>query len=103
MPWAWISEDNGFSVQDLPTRYGPLHFMIRADNQTSIRVEVGATISLPPGGLTIVPPLPPGARMISVDAHQGSHSPLDDSGTTVVITSLPWMADLRLEVDSALA
>ena len=96
IPWAWISEAEGFSVQNLPTRYGALDFLIRAATETSIRVEVGASISLPPGGLTLAPPLPQGARILSVDSHQGGQAPLDDEGTSVVITSLPWVADLHL-------
>ena len=100
MPWAWISEDTGFSVQNLPTRYGPLDFLIRAYGVSTIRVEIGKSISLPPGGLTLAPPLPQGARIVSVAAHQGGNAPLDDEGTSVVITSLPWVADLHLGVVS---
>jgi hypothetical protein len=103
MPWAWISDSEGFSVQNLPTRYGALDFRIRAHKETSIWVEIGASISLPPGGLTLAPPLPQGARILSVDSHQGGHAPLDDEGMTVAITSLPWVADLHLGVKSPLA
>jgi hypothetical protein len=100
MPWAWISEDTGFSVQNLPTRYGPLDFLIRAYGVSTIRVEIGKSISLPPGGLTLTPPLPQGTRIVSVAAHQGGNAPLDDEGTSIVITGLPWVADLHLGVAS---
>ena len=62
MPWSWISEGDGFSVKGLPTRYGSLDFMIKARGTEAIEVEVGGAFSLPPGGLTIVPPLPASAR-----------------------------------------
>ena len=103
MPWAWISEDTGFSVQNLPTRYGPLDFLIRAHGVSTIRVEIGKSISLPPGGLTLTPPLPQGARIVSVAAHQGGNAALDDEGASIVITGLPWVADLHLGVDSTQA
>jgi hypothetical protein len=96
MPWSWISGANGFSVTDLPTRYGPLHFGIHADGNDSIRIEIGATMTLPPGGLTVVPPLPAGTQIISVETRTESQSTLSASGTCVAVTSLPFEANLCL-------
>ena len=95
MPWSWISEDNGFSVEDLPTRYGRLDFRIRAIRKSSIRVEIGG-ITLPPGGLTIVPPLPEGKRITSVACQRGTHAAIDPVGESILVTSLPFKADLHL-------
>ncbi len=96
MPWTWISEENGFSVSGLPTRYGPLDFMIRADDEDSIRVAIGDSIALPPGGLTIVPPLPEGRQVIAAETQQGTHAALGPAGTVIAVTSLPFSAVLRL-------
>lgn len=96
MPWAWISEDNGFCVSNLPTRYGPLDFRIHATSGDTIHVGIANTITLPPGGLTIVPPLPDGKQIISIESDGGTHATIDPAGTTVVVTSLPFTADLRL-------
>ena len=96
MPWAWISEEDGFSVNGLPTRYGPLDFKIRADGEDTIHVSIGDSIVLPPGGLTLVPPLPTGRRIIAVETTQGEAEALDSVGAGVAVTSLPFVADLRL-------
>ena len=96
MPWAWISEENGFCVTNLPTRYGPLDFTIRADGEASIRVTIGGSITLPPGGLTLVPPLPDGKQIIAVDTQPGTHAVLDPAGTVVAVISLPFAAEFRL-------
>jgi hypothetical protein len=96
MPWAWISEETGFAVSNLPTRFGPLDFIIRASGNDSIHVEIGETISLPPGGLTIVPPLPEGKRIVVVDAPEGTLSEIESRGAAVSIRTLPFIAELRL-------
>jgi len=96
MPWAWISENDGFSVSNLPTRYGTLAFTIRADSEASIWVAIGDSITLPPGGLTLVPPLPEGRRIIAVETQQGEHAALDPAGALIAVTCLPFAAELRL-------
>lgn len=96
MPWAWVSEDNGFSVRHLPTRYGSLDFSICADDGKRLRVEVGGALSLPSGGLIIAPPLPEGKRIVAVAVLQGAHAPLDPADADVMVTRLPFAADLRL-------
>lgn len=96
MPWAWIAEDDGFAVRNLPTRYGPLTLRIQVLGSGAIQVEIAATITLPPGGLTIVPPLPEGQQIISVEAQQGTGAAIDSPGTSVAVASLPFVAELRL-------
>jgi hypothetical protein len=83
MPWAWIASENGFAVSHLPTRFGPLDFSIKATGHESIHVTVGGSISLPPGGLTIAPPLPHGMRIAG-------------AGSSVTVESLPYQATLQL-------
>jgi hypothetical protein len=96
MPWAWISEEGGFSVSNLPTRYGMLDFSIHAVADDCIHVEITATITLPPGGLAIMPPLPDGVRIESIRTQSGNHGVIGSDGTSVVVTNLPFVADLRL-------
>jgi len=96
LPWSWISEENGLSVRDLPTRFGPLDFMIRADGEESIRVTIGDSITLPPGGMTLVPPLPAGKKIIAVETQQGALDALDPVGSVIAVTSLPFAATLLL-------
>ncbi|GAA5122457.1 discoidin domain-containing protein [Luteolibacter yonseiensis] len=97
MRWAWIADGDGFSVEDLPTRYGLLDFRIRAKDRNSILVEIGRSIDLPPGGLTVVPPLPAGMRITSVSCRRGNHSPDELTGESIVVDSLPFAAEVRLE------
>jgi hypothetical protein len=59
MPWDWISSDEGFTVNSLPTRFGSLDFHISSDGH-EMRVSVGGTLAIPAGGLSISPPLPEG-------------------------------------------
>jgi len=96
MPWNWISADKAFSVKDLPTRFGPLDFSIHATSETTIRVKIGALASLPPGGLTLIPPLSEGQRIVAVEIQKGTAAPIDQAGMSVLIESLPFTADLRL-------
>ncbi len=97
MPWAWISQDGGFSVSNLPTRYGSLDFHIRSARKGAIHVEIGNSITLPPGGLTIVPPLPAGKRITAVECQRGTHAAIGPAGESVTVTYLPFVAELRLE------
>jgi hypothetical protein len=83
MPWAWIAAGNGFAVKGLPTRYGALDFKIKATGKDSIEVDVRGSIKLPPGGLTIAPPLPPGMRIAG-------------GGVSITVESLPFHATLQL-------
>ena len=83
MPWAWISEEHGFSLKGLPTRYGSLDFRIKANGGESIELEVGGSISLPPGGLTIAPPLP-------------SEMQIAGGGDVIPVASLPFRAAFQL-------
>lgn len=62
LPWAWISAKGGFAVKGLPTRFGLLDFRIKTRGTKAIEVAVGGSLTLPPGGLTIIPPLPPAAK-----------------------------------------
>ncbi len=63
LPWSWISSGDGFAVKNLPTRFGTLNFKIHALSHDSIQVEISGSLSLPPGGLFIHPPLPPGKKI----------------------------------------
>jgi hypothetical protein len=96
MPWAWIAEESGFAVSNLPTRFGKVDFRIHATDAATIHVEIGGGLTLPPGGLTIVPPLPDGKQIAGVESRCGTHTPVDPAGTSIAVTSLPFAAILRL-------
>lgn len=95
MPWSWICEDDGFAVRNLPTRYGALDFRIRAVRKGSIRVEIGS-LTLPPGGLRVAPPMPDGKRITAVKCQRGTHEGINPSGDAVTVTSFPFVAEFTL-------
>lgn len=96
MPWAWISEDAGFSVSQLPTRYGPLAFRIHATSDDVIHIEIANTITIPPGGLTLVPPLLEGKQICSVTSANGNAETCVISGNKIHVHALPCVAEVRL-------
>jgi hypothetical protein len=67
MPWAWISEQEGFAVRKLPTRHGALDFNIKADTGGSIHAEIGGNLRVPPGGFIIRPPGDKPIRSVAVN------------------------------------
>jgi F5/8 type C domain len=93
LPWAWIAEENGFAVRGLMTRYGRLDFEIKASSPDQIDFRVGESLTLPPGGLVLTPPLPPGYEILAT-----SHPALEihSGGASVAVLALPISATLRL-------
>ena len=84
MPWEWISSDEGFSVKNLPTRFGNLDFHISSDGH-EMRLTVGDQLSIPAGGLSISPPLPEGKSWVG-----------EKGRTMLEIQTLPYQAILPL-------
>jgi hypothetical protein len=83
MPWKWISAEKPFSVKNLPTRYGKLDFQIHAHGSDAIEIHIGGNLTLPPGGLTLDPPLPPGFH-------------IDQDGSHTLVQKLPLHRMLRI-------
>jgi len=96
MPWQWIAGEIGFAVNHLPTRFGTLDFKITAAGSHTIHVTVGGSIKMPPGGLTIAPPLPHDMRILSATDSNGDAVAIDTSGESVAVLALPFQAVLRL-------
>lgn len=97
MRFEWIAEGEGFAVRKLPTRYGPLDFRIHAASDDLIHVEIADSITMPPGGLSVIPPLPEGKRIASVETRTGDPAPCVVEGDVIHIHSLPLVAEIRLE------
>jgi hypothetical protein len=97
LSWQWISAGpEGFAVRGLMTRFGALDFEIRAAGPDRIDFLV-EKIFMPPGGLSVSPPLPPGGRIASATDSSGAVLPIDPAGLTVTITHLPCSAILTLQ------
>ncbi len=100
LSWKWISGKNGFGVRGLMTRWGPLDFRIAGktvEKVASIEFEIGDTLSEPPGGIFVDPPLPPGHRICEAADAEGRPLEILGNGRTIVIKTLPVSASLCLE------
>ncbi|QIF04318.1 discoidin domain-containing protein [Roseimicrobium sp. ORNL1] len=103
MPWSWISKEDGFAVRGLPTRFGELAFCIAARDENTIYVEVRGLVTMPPGGLFITPPLPPGKSIVATTRADGEKQRHEAGMTTLRVTALPFVAELQLGAGSVLA
>lgn len=96
MPWTWLCGPDGFSVKGLPTRFGKLDFSIHANGEDAIKLSVGDALTLPPGGLSISPPLPPSKRIIGIRDAAEHACAISEAGTAVSVARLPCHATLVL-------
>ena len=96
LPWSWISQEVGFGVRGLVTRYGKLDFQIAVRETLTIGFEISAGIALPPGGLFVAPPLPPGQRIRHALDSAGHPLLIDAACLSVRVRSLPMAATLFL-------
>jgi hypothetical protein len=78
------------------TRYGPLDFKMAVSETDRITFEIGDRISLPPGGLSVAPPLPPGQRIRHAVSSSGYPLAVDADGASVTVENLPVAATLFL-------
>ena len=96
LPWAWISQENGFAVRGLPTRFGTLDFTLSSSGNQAIQLAVGGSMTLPPGGLSIAPPLPAATKIVAARDANGNALTIDPAGTSIAVTTLPLQAELSL-------
>ncbi len=84
LPDAWVRSVRGVSVKRLGTPYGPLDLSLAAEGK-GVRLRLSGLRKVPPGGLVLKPPLPPGPFSATCD---GRPLPLSPGGE-VVVRSLP--------------
>lgn len=96
LPWSWISQEDGFSVRGLMTRFGRLDLQMTVRETGCIGITIGGSLSLPPGGLHVEPPIPAGQRILHAICEAGHPLEIEESGTSVVVKNLPVTATLFL-------
>ncbi len=96
LPWSWISMETGFSVSGLMTRHGRLDFQMSASGTDHIGFSIGGGLRLPPGGIHVAPPLPPGMRIIRGIDQDGVLMEIEVSGTSIAVHNLPVTVTLFL-------
>ncbi len=67
VPEAWVHEAPGIRIRGLPTRFGPLHLTLRAEDDHTVRATFGPGLRPPPGGIVLVSPLAVPIRNAVVD------------------------------------
>jgi hypothetical protein len=82
-------------MHGLMTRFGQLNFEIRAEGTALIFVDV-AGISMPAGGLFIMPPLPPGHHIHKASDSTGLELFVDSKAGCVTLVKLPCTLTLLL-------
>jgi len=96
LPWSWISDESGFEVRGLINRFGSLDFHLRGRDAVEITFDIREGISMPPGGLTLDPPLPPDTIIVAGHDTMGRSLKIIADGHAVVIESLPLGGTLIL-------
>jgi hypothetical protein len=92
MPWDWISGEAPFAVTGLPTRFGLLDFSIHAPTPERIEIVVGGTLTMPPDGIIIAPPLPAGLKISAGLDSSGRSLTINAAGDSISVTTLPFRA-----------
>jgi hypothetical protein len=92
MPWDWISGEAPFAVTGLPTRFGLLDFSIHAPTPERIEIVVGGTLTMPPDGIIIAPPLPTGLKISAGLDSSGRSLTINAAGDSISVTTLPFRA-----------
>jgi len=53
IPESWARDAGGVAVGGLPTPWGPLDYVLRAIDERSLRITIGGSLRLPPGGVAV--------------------------------------------------
>ncbi len=90
LPLDWLLSDEGVSIRGLRTQFGELSLSARRDGPDRVRLEVGAGLRMPEGGLTLAPPEP---RLIRAARVDGSAEKLTDG--TIALPRVPVSVELE--------
>jgi len=83
IPAVWL-DGPGVAVGDLPTSCGDLNYILYRSGEAVV-MEMAAGLEIPPGGLILNPPLPPGVTRVEVDGDMAPYA----AGDRVLVRSLP--------------
>jgi F5/8 type C domain-containing protein len=91
LPGAWVLNDTGVSVKRLPTYYGVLSYSMRSDGPNHLHVKLSGDLSLPPGNIILMPPLPQPLKAATVNGKASASV----SAESVTVSEFP--ADVVLD------
>ena len=64
--WDWLADEFAVGVENLPTCYGKLSYMLRLEGRDTLRLTISGELAMPPGGIVVKPPLPRPIRQVEV-------------------------------------
>lgn len=67
LPESWVNSKNGVGVQRLPTHYGVLSYSLRSEGSNAMMLRLAGDLSMPPGNIVIMPPLPQPLKAVMVN------------------------------------
>lgn len=67
LPESWIRGKAGVGVQRLPTHYGALSYTLRSEGSNAMMLRLSGDVTLPPGNIVILPPLPQPLKAVMVN------------------------------------
>ena len=70
IPESWARDPGGVSVRGLRTPWGSLDYVLRAVDDRSLRITIGGSLRLPPGGIAVRWPLPERPRTATVNGRE---------------------------------
>ncbi len=91
VPAAWLASPPGVGVKRLPTYYGVLNYTLEPDGDHALRCTLGGDLTVPPGGIVLVPPLPGPLTAVTVNGTAVA----DFASDCVTIHAVP--AEVRLD------
>lgn len=78
----WLENGAEVAVTNLPTHFGPLSYRLQWNDANDLRLAIGATLTMPAGGIVIMPPLPGPPKSLEING-----TPMD--AATLVCHELP--------------
>jgi len=91
LPQGWIASKSGVAVKRLPTYYGILSYSLRGEGPAGMRLRLSGDLTLPPGGIVFVPPLPGPIKSVTVNGNP------TDTFTADRVTIRDFPAEVELE------
>jgi F5/8 type C domain-containing protein len=80
VPASWLDESE-VAVRALPTRHGLLDFRLARDGSRALVASIGPTVSMPPGGIELRPPLD--RPLVSVEVNGRAVETFDGESATI--------------------
>jgi hypothetical protein len=90
LPAEWVIGEAGVAVTRLPTHYGVLSYRLRAENDTTLRLQLRGTLTMPPGRIVLRTPMAIPLQSVTVNgkptaSFNGREAVLDEIPADVIL------------------